>query len=225
MLRRQAGSSSSARALSAALLCLALAAAGCGGADEQDQAQGKAPPAGQNFTAADLDRFIVKRSELPSGYERKRRSSGSPQEIVEAAETREERALVERVVAGLRTYSSVLYRKEAGDNSNSPGSSALLYKTPAAASKALPAVTKLATDSLVVTGDLEVEPPQKIPVSGLGDEAPAGAKMALGPFTMVTYVWRVRNIVVTLAGSDSVGDMNGKWLLEMAKKIDYRATR
>ncbi len=214
-----------ARLLSSGLLCFAFAAAGCGGADEGERTQGNAPAPGQNFTADDLDRFIAKASDLPSGYERQRRNSGSGQDVIGAAQTEEQRASLERVAAGLQRFSSVLYRKEAADSSNSPGSSALLYDTPAAASKALTAVRRLATDNFVVTGDFDEEPPQKIHVSGLGDEARSGVKLAVGPFTLFAYVWRTRNIIATLAGGDSVGDMSGKSILELAKKIDYRATR
>ncbi len=213
------------RVLSTGLLCLALATAGCGGGGEEDRDQGKAPPPGQNFAAEDLDRFILKSSDLPSGYERRRGNSGSGQDVVDAAETREQRSLFERIAPGLERFSSVLYRKKAEEASNSPGSSAFLYDTPAAASKALPAVRKLLTDNLVVTGDFDEEPPQKIQVSGLGDEALPGVKLEVGPFTLFLYVWRARNIVATLGAGDSVGDMNGTAILEMAKKIDYRATR
>lgn len=219
--------SRSARLIACVLpACLALAVAGCGGGGEQGRALGAPPPPGQNFTPDDLDRFIAKRSDLPSGYERRRRLSGSRRDFVEPAQTREERSLLQNVVApGLRSFKSVAYRKKAGENSNTPGSFALLYDTPAAASKALGAVRKLLIDSFVVTGGFDEEPPQKVRVSGLGDEAPPGVKLALGPYAFYAYVWRVRNIVASLAGGDTLGDMSGRSILETAKRIDFRATR
>ena len=214
------------RSVTMGLLCLALFATGCGEGGEEDGAPGTAAALGQNFTADDLDRFILKASDLPSGYERRRRSAGSPQELVEAAQTRDERSSFERVVApGLKRFSSVAYRKKDGENSNSPGSLALLYDTRRAASKALPAVRKLLIDNYSLTGGFAEEPPQKVRVSGLGDQAAAGIKLPLGPYALYQYVWRARNIVATIAAGDTVGDMNGKTILEMAKRIDFRATR
>ncbi|MDP8908339.1 MAG: hypothetical protein M3N47_04315 [Chloroflexota bacterium] len=207
------------------LLCLALLVAGCGEGGDEDRARGKPPPPGQNFTADDLDRFMLKPSDLPSGYEQQRRSSGSAQDLVEAAETREEQSSLERVTApGLEKFSSVVYRKKAGENSNKPGSTAFLYETPSAASQALPAVRRLLNDSYELTGDFDEEQPRKIRVSGLGDEAAAGIELPLGPYALFMYVWRARNIVVTLAAGDVLGDMSGKTILEIARKIDFRAT-
>ena len=208
------------------LLCLALLAAGCGEGGDEDRARGKAPPRGQNFTADDLDRFMLKPSDLPAGYEKQRRSSGSPQDLVEAAETREEQSSFERVVApGLERFSAISYGKKTGENSNKPGSTAFLYETPSAASKALPAVRQLLIDNYELTGDFDEEQPRKIRVSGLGDEAAAGIELPLGPYALFIYVWRARNIVVTLVAGDVLGDMSGKTILEMARKIDFRATR
>lgn len=208
------------------LLCLALLAAGCGGGGDEDRARGKAPAPGQNFTADDLDRFILKSSDLPSGYERQQRSSGSVQDLVEAAQTREERALLERVATpGLVRFSAISYRKKAAANSNRPGSFALLYDTPSAASDALPAVRKLLIDNYELTGDFDDQPPRKIDVSGLGDQAAAGIELPLGPYGLFMYVWRARNIVARLAAGETLGDMSAKTILQMARKIDLRATR
>ena len=212
-----------AAVLSAGLLCVALVAAGCG--DEETQVEGKAPPAGQNFTADHLERFLLKPSDLPSGYKRQGRRTGSAADLVDAAETADERSQFDQLGAGLKRYLSVTYRKEEADNSNTPASFALLYETPAAAAKALPAVRRLLVDEYTVTGAFEEEPAQRLRVSGLGDGAAAGVKLPLGPFAFFLYVWRARNVVVTVAGADTVGDMSRKTILTMAKKIDYRATR
>lgn len=40
-----------------------------------------------------------------------------------------------------------------------------------------------------------------------------------------TYLWRVGNVVAGLSGADALGDMTDQTMLDMAKKIDYRATR
>ncbi|CAA9529063.1 MAG: hypothetical protein AVDCRST_MAG67-3958 [uncultured Solirubrobacteraceae bacterium] len=193
--------------LSAALLCVALAPAGCG--DKKTETEGNSPPPGETFAADHLPRFLLKPSDLPSGYKRQRRSAGSPADLVEAAETAEERSF-DQLAPGLKKYSSVTYRKQEGDNSNSPASFALLYETPAAAANALPAVRRLLVDEFSITGAFEEEPPQRLRLTGLGDGAAAGVKLPIGPFAFFLYVWRARKVVVTVGGADTVGDMSRK---------------
>ena len=209
----------------AIVLCLTLAAGGCGGGDDEGS-EGNPPASGQSFGADHLERFLVKSSDLPSGYEEQERRSGPGDDFVKAAETREQRAGLERVAApGLEGFSSVTYKKEEGENRNRPGSVALVYRTRSGASKALPAVRGLFADNFEVTGDVNGASRRKIRVAGLGDQSLSGLRIPVGPYGFFVYVWRDRNVVAALAGGDTLGDMSADSVLEMAKKIDFRATR
>ena len=226
--RRPAGASSvgTFRGCTLAIvLCLTLAAGGCGGGDDEGS-EGNPPASGQSFGADHLKRFLLKSSDLPSGYEEQERNSGSGEDFVKAAETREERAALERVAApGLEGFSSVTYKKEEGENRNRPGSLALLYRTRSGASKALPAVRGLSADNIEVTGNVDGASRRKIRVAGLGDQSLSGLRIPLGPYGLFVYVWRDRNVVAVLGSSDILGDMSGESILDMAKRIDFRATR
>ncbi|MDQ4047991.1 MAG: hypothetical protein M3131_01210 [Actinomycetota bacterium] len=210
----------------AIVLCLTLAAGGCGGGNDEGS-EGNPPASGQSFSADHLKRFLLKSSDLPSGYEEAERNSGSGEDFVKAGETREEeRAALERVAApGLEGFSSVTYKKEEGENRNRPGLVALLYRTRSGASKALPAVRGLFADNFRVTGAVDGPSQRKIRASGLGDQSLAGLRMSLGPYGFFVYVWRDRNVVAALGASDILGDMSGESILRVAKRIDFRATR
>lgn len=212
----------SRRCTVAFVVSLALAAGGCGGDD--DGSGGKPPPRGQNFTTDDLDRFTAKASDFPSGYEEQQRRSGTREDFLKVAETREQRSALERVARpGLRRFSSVAYEKEEGENRNRPGSLALLYRTSSGASRALQAVRAFLADSFETTGDVDDASPRKIRASGLGDQSLSGLRMPVGPWGFFIYVWRDRNVVAALAAGDTLDDMSAESVLNIAKKIDFRA--
>ncbi len=207
------------------LVLLAVVAGGCGGGGDEEGSEGKAPPRGQNFAAEDLKRFLVKESDLPSGYEETERESGPTGGFVKSAQTSQQQSTYKRIAApGLEDFSTVSYRKGEGENHNGPGSLALRYRSSKAASKALPTVTKYFGDNTGFTGAAEPEPAKKIRGTRLGDKA-SGLRVAVGPYAVFFYIWRERNVVASLGGGDILGDMSAKTVLEMAKKINSRATR
>lgn len=82
------------------------------------------------------------------------------------------------------------------------------------------------------TGDFADSTPAALdlPVSGLGDQAPPGftftvtAKDVL-TMAFITYLWRGRNVVAGLTASDALGDITHQTVLDVAKRIDFRAER
>ncbi|CAA9529106.1 MAG: hypothetical protein AVDCRST_MAG67-3963 [uncultured Solirubrobacteraceae bacterium] len=66
-------------------------------------------------------------------------------------------------------------------------------------------------------------------VSGLGDETARGATVRGGlldeRFAFYLYFWRAGNVVATMGSSDFVGGQDKQATLEIANRIDDRATR
>lgn len=213
------------RALSVALVA-ALAAVGCGGND--DDSDGKRVRGDGRFEAEQLELFALKGSDLPRGYERKERETGSRDELLDRAETSAEEASLERTAApGLQSFYAVSYRKEAGGNYSEPGSVVLLYRSAGGASRALPLVRRYVAATAVPAGDVGPVSTRRLPVSGLGDESLPGLQFSVRglPGKSFLYAWRNRNVVVTLGWGDTFGDVSAKTLLETAKKLDSRAAK
>lgn len=225
----------------ALVFTLAMIAAGCGGGSDNGNGAGSGAngtPA-QPFNADTLKRVSLEPSDLDSGYKRGVESGQkTAQECLKAlSETRESAAFaVQLQNLGLQACQMATYSKEVekGDDTytNSPGSFAFLFPDAAAASKAVPTIRQFLIDSFRPTGDVSEASPnaQDLPASGLGDEAPPGAKFTvetggLLEFDFAIFVWRAQNVVAGFGGSDALGDMTDRTMLDIAKKIDYRATR
>ena len=207
---------------------LAVTAAGCGGGDTDANGGGQASTG--PFTTDDLKNFIVKSSDLPSGYELQEDESGTrngaeclPAETREAAE-----AASQLQSMGLVACQFAKFRKDVGGSYNTPGSTAFLFSDAEGASQALPVLRQFVAASGRATGGATAGPVEEIPVSGLGDEAAPGLRFTYGidgaDFVLVAYGWRVRNVLGFVVASDTLGDMSEQTVLDIAKKVDFRAT-
>ena len=79
------------------------------------------------------------------------------------------------------------------------------------------------------SGDARLTSSEDIPVTGLGDEALPGFKataaVAGHRFRSFQYFWRARNLVAYAGSSDVLADFNEQTALDLAKKLDFRATQ
>jgi len=183
-----------------------------------------ARPTTQNYSVGELTRFLLRSSDLPSGYPQQQSVSGSAKEAVATAKTRQQAAGFQQLAAdGLEVFAGVAYQKTAGGSVNRPGSVAFAFGDPEEASRALPVLRKAIVNSLFATGSASGAE-SNISASGLGDESLPGVRLALGPNAFYVYVWRDRNVDAEVSGSDFLGDMSGQSILMIAQEIDFRAT-
>ncbi|MDQ3569269.1 MAG: hypothetical protein M3396_01335 [Actinomycetota bacterium] len=210
---------------------LALLAAGCGGGDKGDQAD-TVTSTGANLTAERLPRFALEPSDLPAGYKLREPSKLGTAAECSQAETREGAALAAQLQSlGIQACYAANYQKEVRKGgrtaSNKPGSGATLFRDAASASRALPILRQDLASNLRPTGDAGSVRTEDIPVTGLGDEALPGLRSIVtspaGDFRLVFYIWRTRNVVAFVGGSDTLGDFTEQSILDLAKKLDFRA--
>lgn len=234
------------RRLSARALCLALAIglAACGHAGGGSPVAATAPSStgppttalaatlapNQNLTVDDVKRAAPQAPDLPAGY--KLSESGGGSQCQKLAQTREEAAAAAQLSSfGLQQCYGKAFSKAVknsdGDSSNEGSFAAFLFADAAGAAKALPVLGKAMAASFRPSGRAASATPQPIAVSGLGDESLPGLRLPVQgggqSFDLAIYTWRVRNVVMTLGAGTFLEDMNDQTMLDLAKKIDYRA--
>lgn len=216
-----------------AVAVVALAAAGCGSEDDNGSAGKPQTAKHEHYTKNDLKRFAVQSSDLPAGYKKTRDDSWSAERCLQA-KTREEAAFNSRLKAwGLEACAGVTYRKEThnGDDerSNEVFSGSWAFRHPDSAAQALPVIRKAVISSARASGDAHIISRHSFAASGLGDETARGARIRLSllgeTHTMFLHFWRARNVVVSVGTGGWIGDLSEHSLLEIAKRLDYRATR
>lgn len=210
------------RAMSLGLM-LVLGASGCSGGDE-------APTLSQG----ELKRSALTQADLPDGYELEEQvDSTSPENCGDEGFSASFLATVKGL--GFRACAGATYRKvvtEPNRQVNRPGSLLIQLRSADAASEALPKMRAALVDSVELTGGAEantdVGAENAIPVSGLGDEAPAGMRLPVdlgfvaGDAELYVYFWRRGDVIAFVGTSDYLGDFDEGSTLELAKKIDGR---
>lgn len=188
--------------------------------------------AGPAFDAESLRRVSLQASDLPPGYVLQPglpRQATSVHQCVEGA-TRQRAGLAAQLTSlGMRGCYDAAYVKTVGPASNRPGSTAFLFENAGGASRALPVLR----DALAQSYRGQGQGPgsvEDVPVSDLGDESLPGRTFATPTgggqrLTFTFYIWRIGNVVVYAAGTNSLGDMNQQTILDMARKIDSQARR
>lgn len=205
-----------------ALVAVAMGlSAGCGGGGST----AKPPPRGQDFSAANLKLFALQAADLPSGYELQDQETSCPK-----AQTREQAAFDGQLAPlGRENCYGVTYHKASSAGYNDLGSGAFMFPDPGRASKALPLTRRYLTTVFRVGGSGRLVSRKDIPVSGLGDQSLPGLaytySLAGEDYHLFAYIWRDRNVVAFLGGGDFLGDLSKDTYLDIAKKIDFRATR
>jgi hypothetical protein len=183
--------------------------------------------AGHAFDFDNLDRVGMEASDLPPGYALQPglpRVARSVNQCLEGA-TRERAPLAAQLTSlGMKGCYDAAYVKTVGTASNRPGSTAYLFENADGASRALPALR----DALAETYRGPRRSVEDVPVSGLGDEPLPGRRFTTPTgggqrLTFTFYMWRIGNVVVYVAGTNTLGDMNDQTLLEIARKVDSRA--
>jgi len=216
---------------------VALAFAGCRGdddssvtADADKTTTSRAAP----LRPADLERFVVRKSDLPDGYEEERRvSSSSPGRCLGLGDTpAAQRAIETRFVAlGFQACAAASFRKRSPgtvDKDNPAAASAVMLRDEDAASDALPELRRAVIGSLKVGGAASGFEPHSTPAPGLGDEAPRGATFTgdysplVRDVTFHLYAWRRGNVVVLVTTTDALGDFDREGALELARTLDAR---
>ncbi|MDQ3679436.1 MAG: DUF4190 domain-containing protein [Actinomycetota bacterium] len=186
--------------------------------------------AGRTFDAKSLERVSWDASDLPPDYVLQPglpRQATSVHQCVERA-TRERAALAAQLESlGMRGCFDAAYVKTVGTDSNRPGSTAYLFEDVGGASRALPALRNALAESYRGLGR-GARSPEDVSVSDLGDESLPGVTFATPTgggqrLTFTLYIWRIGNVVVYVAGTNSLGDMNEQTILDVARKIDSRA--
>ncbi len=185
--------------------------------------------AGTTFDGESLSQVSLQPADLPPGYVPQPglpRQAMSVHHCLEGA-TRERAALAAQLTnLGMKGCYDAAYVKTVGTASNRPGSTAYLFEDVDGASRALPALRNALTESYRGFG--QAPSARDVAVSDLGDESlpgrtftsPTGGGQSL---TFTFYIWRIGNVVVYLAGTNSLGDMNQQTILDRARKIDSRA--
>ncbi len=214
-----------------AVVILALAAGGCGG-DDNDASTGT-PQADTHFTKDELKRFSIKRADLPADYKKTRSTSGTGDDCL-PSQTGDEATVNSRLRAlGLQACTGTTYRNEVRDGDgtfrNEVFSGGFGFPDADSASEALPLIRRALIASARATGDARIISRHSMKVSGLGDETARGATIRLGlldeRFAFYLYFWRAGNVVATMGSSDFVGGQDEQAALEIARRIDHRATR
>lgn len=223
-------------ALLAVVSALSMVAFTCGGSDDEGgggEGGGSAssPAGGGNLTAARLPVVSVQQSDLPSGYSPKpgfpKRLASVP-ECVNALAPGQQSAIAQLQSLGLQECYSSVFTKERGSDSNSPGSSAYLFRDVDGATKGLPILRNAGVQSLKPTGAARIESTKDVPVTGLGDQSESGVTTTLTVagtrrFAITLYFWRNANVVFYSGGGNSLGDLNEVSYLDIAKKVASRA--
>ena len=185
--------------------------------------------AGATFDAESLERVSLEASDLPPGYVLQPglpRRATSVHHCLEGA-TRQRAGLAAQLTSlGMKGCYDAAYVKVVGPASNRPGSTAYLFEDVDGASRALPELRNALAESYRGLG--QAPSARDVVVSGLGDESLPGRTFTTPTgdgrgLTFTFYIWRIGNVVVYLAGTNSLGDMNEQSLLDLARKIDSRA--
>ncbi len=216
-----------ANGLLALVAALVVATASCGGGGEEDDAVAPtAPPAaaGRTFTTADLSKFGVQSADLPPGYRQGTSGELPPDECLEGAPP----SLLPQLQSfGFERCYASNFSKKSGDFTNDFGSGAMLFRDAAGASRALPVLRDVLSESFRATGEADAGSSRDVAASGLGDETPPGvsfnAELFGRDFDVVLYVWRKGNVIAFIGGSDVLNDMNAQSMLGIAEKIDSRS--
>lgn len=207
-------------------LVLAFGAGGCGGASDSGGSGERA------LGAAELERLVLTRSDLPSGYmDRQRRSSASARECIGGDEPGVQAVAARFEQLGFRSCSGRTFRKDVTarvTKHNTPGSTIFAFTTANAASTALPELRRRFVASYKASGSASANAQHDISVSGLGDESQPGATFTTdlgalgGQFDLYLYLWRRANVIVSLGSTDLLGDFSEQSTLRLARRLDAR---
>jgi len=224
-------------ALLALVAALSMAASSCGGGSDDEGGSEEGGETGSstatkgNFTADKLPTLGVQLSDLPSGYAPK---SGFPKQLSSVSECVKalapglDSAVPQLQALGLEGCYSSVFTKEKGNDSNTPGSGAYLFRDTEGATKALPILRSVGVQSLKPSGQARLESSRDVPVTGLGEQAEPGVTTTLAvgatrKFAITLYFWRNRNVIFYSGGGNTLGDLNEGAYLDISKKVAGRA--